>query len=235
MENDNAFRHELKYLISKQDMDCCIGRLAQFAKPDPHAKSGRYFVRSLYFDDMYASAYEDKESGVASRRKYRIRIYDFDESFIRLEKKIKEGSYVRKESAPLSRSEYDMILRGETDFLLERSERAACDFALGHRIDRLRPEVIVDYERVPFIYEYGDVRITFDMNIRSVFDELDVFAKDSPSYEVLGADQLVMEVKYTEFLPDIFRAILPGEGCRLAVSKYLMCDSVKRSVKEEIK
>ena len=230
MENDASFRHELKYLISRSDMDCCISRIEQFARPDPHAAGGRYFVRSLYFDDMYGSAYEDKESGVALRRKYRIRIYDMDESFIRLEKKIKEGAFVRKESAPLSRAEYDMILGGETDFLLKRSESAANDFALEYRMNMLRPEVIVDYDRVPFIYEHGDVRITFDMNVRSVFDELDLFSEDAPSYEVLEPDRLVMEVKYTEFLPDVFRAILPGEGCRLAVSKYVLCDGLKRSV-----
>ncbi len=230
MENNKAFRHELKYLISKMDMDCCISRISEFARPDPHVKGGKYFVRSLYFDDMYATAYEDKESGVASRKKYRIRIYDSDESFIRLEKKIKEGAFVRKESSPLTKDEYYMILDGRTDFLLDRSEQAARDFALEYRVNALRPEVIVDYEREPFIYDYGDVRITFDMNVRSVFDKLDVFEKNSPAYEVLGADQLIMEVKYTEFLPDVFRAILPGDGCRLAVSKYLLCDSVKRSV-----
>ena len=57
MENDGRFRHELKYLINKRDMDCCIGRLSEFAQSDPHAKQGGYFVRSLYFDDMYRSAY----------------------------------------------------------------------------------------------------------------------------------------------------------------------------------
>ena len=227
MENERKFRHELKYLINKRDMDSCLSRIRQFAEPDKHASGGVYSVRSLYYDDEYNSAYEDKESGVPRRFKYRIRIYDMDESFISLEKKIKEGSFIKKESAVLSRAEYDLIRAGETGHLLKRSEKAAKEFAVSCRMDRLHPEVIVDYERIPFVYEHGNVRITFDTNIRAVDDD-DIFVRDDPSYSALPADLLVMEVKYTEFLPDIFRVVLPGEGSRLASSKYVMCEDVLR-------
>lgn len=232
MANDMRFRHENKYLINRRDMDCCIRRISGFARPDIHAGSGSYFIRSLYFEDEYKSAYYDKENGVESRHKYRIRIYDMDDSYICLEKKTKEGQYVRKESANLSRSEYEMILKGNTGFLLNRKEKAANDFAAECLINRLRPEVIVDYDRVPFVYDYGNVRITFDVDVRAVIDETDIFSKHAPAYSVLGQDQLIMEVKYTEFFPDVFRAILPDEGCRLAMSKYVLCDELKMNFKE---
>ena len=227
MENDTIFRHELKYLINKRDMDSCMSRLTRFATPDMHAAGGKYLVRSLYYDDIYHSAYEDKESGVERRCKYRIRMYDMDAGFICLEKKIKEGSFVRKESAVISREEYDMILSGRTDHLLARSEKAATDFALGRRTDMLRPEVIVDYERIPLVYEHGNVRITFDTDIRAV-DSEDLLDTNAPAYSALPCDLLIMEVKYTQFLPDVFRSVLPGEGCRLASSKYIMCVDVLR-------
>ena len=229
MENDSRFRHELKYLINKRAMDCCLGRISEFAPSDRHAESGVYYVRSLYYDDMYASAYEDKESGVSSRSKYRIRTYNLDRGFIRLEKKIKEGAYVRKESAVLSENEYNDIRAGMTGFLLERKESVAKDFALSCRMDMLSPAVIVDYDRVPFVCEHGDVRITFDMNIRAVAADNDIFCRDVPAYNVLDQDLLIMEVKYTQFLPDIFRSILPDDSCRLAASKYVMCiDTLRR-------
>ncbi len=234
MENDNVFRHELKYLINRREMDCCLSRLSEFAEADIHAKNGTYAVRSLYFDDQYRSAYNDKESGVRSRAKYRIRVYDLDQGYITLEKKIKEGMYVRKESAYLSKNEYDMIMSDNTDFLLARSERVANDFAIECRVNGLHPEVIVDYDRIPFVYAYGNVRITFDMNIRSSFDKLDVFAVSTPAYNVLGEDELVMEVKYTEYLPDIIRVVLPDSGCRMAVSKYVLCDDVKLLFREDM-
>lgn len=226
MEN-NAYRHELKYLINKREMDGCIGLLERFAGRDVHAKSGSYFIRSLYFDDMYHTAYEDKESGVMHRCKFRIRMYDMDTGFISLEKKIKEGSYIRKESARLSVGECESILKGDTAFLLGREEVAAKDFAIGCRMNGLKPEVIVDYDRVPLVFEHGGVRITFDMNIRAARG--DMFDGSLCSYEVLDTDLLIMEVKFTEFLPDMFRSLLPEEGCRMAASKYVCCiDALRR-------
>lgn len=229
MHNDNVYRHEMKYLINKMDMDVVIGRLSEFAETDVHARDGKYFIRSLYFDDIYDTAYEEKESGVERRCKYRIRTYDYDSNYICLEKKIKQGSFVRKESAVLTGEEYELVRSGETGFLLKRSEKVANDFALSWRTDRLRPVVIVDYDRVPFVFESGNVRITFDMNIRAVPDNYDIFEKNVLSYDVMGPDILIMEVKYTEYLPDIFRVILPDMNCRIAASKYVMSiDTLRR-------
>ena len=228
MRNDDRFRHELKYLINKADMDCCMERIGTFSERDPHAKNGSYLVRSLYFDDRYESAYEDKESGVGSRSKYRIRLYDMDRSFISLEQKIKESAYIQKRSATISETEYDKISNGDTAFLLKRDERCANDFAVKWRTDRLRPKVIIDYDRIPFVCADGDVRITFDMDIRAV-NSHDLFDVNAPSYRVMDGQLLIMEVKYTDYLPDVFRAILPDNTCRLAASKYVMSiDTLRR-------
>ena len=56
-------------------------------KPDAHASGGRYRITSLYFDDIYGTGYNDKLNGVLNRKKYRIRTYNFDKNFIRLEEK----------------------------------------------------------------------------------------------------------------------------------------------------
>ena len=210
-------------------MDCCIARLSEFAKVDPHAKENGYFVRSLYYDDMIMSAYEDKEDGVCARHKYRIRAYDHDNSVIFLEKKIKEGSYVRKESIKLSIGDFNSIIMGETAFLLEKEERVAFDFAIRCRTDNLHPEVIIDYCRIPFIYEYGDVRITFDMSIKASVPDYDFFSDGGTAYSVLSPDNVIMEIKYTQFLPDVFRNIMPDNSCRIATSKYVMSvDTLRR-------
>ena len=39
----------------------------------------------------------------------------------------------------------------------------------------LRPRVIVDYEREPWILDAGTVRITFDMDVRAAVDGFDIF------------------------------------------------------------
>jgi hypothetical protein len=45
-----------------------------------------------------------------------------------------------------------------------------------------------------------------------------------PSIEVLDPSLLVMEVKYTEFLPSLIRDLLPAKAADYAaVSKYVLC------------
>ena len=87
------FRHELKYLINAGDAELIRQRLCVVLKSDAHTKDGKYHIRSLYFDDYWNSAYLDKIGGFSERKKYRIRLYNLDDSFIRLECKIKRGAY----------------------------------------------------------------------------------------------------------------------------------------------
>ena len=65
-----AYRHELKYLISYADKAELAVRMAPVLHLDPHAKQGGYFIRSLYFDDYWNTAYAEKDAGVLLRKKY---------------------------------------------------------------------------------------------------------------------------------------------------------------------
>ena len=96
------YRHELKYLISWADKAELTTRMSPVLKLDPHATNGGYFIRSLYFDDYWNTAYEEKDAGVLLRKKYRIRIYNCSDRSIKLERKKKFGSYIYKETAPLT-------------------------------------------------------------------------------------------------------------------------------------
>lgn len=72
---EEHYRHELKYLISygqKADLNL---RLAPLLEQDSHACGGCYMIRSLYFDDYWNTAYQEKVDGVLMRKKYRIRIF----------------------------------------------------------------------------------------------------------------------------------------------------------------
>ena len=78
-------RHELKYYISYPEYYNLVSRLSVSMRRDEHAAATNgYFIRSLYFDDMYNSAYYDKEAGVMERSKYRIRIYNNSPKQIKL-------------------------------------------------------------------------------------------------------------------------------------------------------
>lgn len=161
------FRHELKYLINFGDAELLKERLSVILQCDSHAKGGFYTIRSLYFDDYWNTAYREKMGGYGDRRKYRIRLYNQDDSMIRLECKIKRESYIRKIAAPLSREEVDQILEGRVDFLLKRKEPLCQQFYYEYMSRVLRPKVYVDYEREPYVLPSGDVRITLDRDVRS--------------------------------------------------------------------
>lgn len=223
-EEKAIFRHELKYMISNEQREIQIARIQDILKMDPHAGSNGYMIRSLYFDDYYNSAYEEKLIGVASRKKYRIRIYDYSEKVIKLECKHKQGNYIYKESAGLTKEEVCLILNGHYDFLLQREEALCQRFYIACVSEMLRPKVIVDYDRIPYIYDAGTVRVTFDTHVRAGIGSFDIFDRKIPTIETIKEDRLIMEVKYTECLPQVVQNILPQEsGEYTAASKYCMC------------
>ena len=225
------FRHELKYIISYAEKDIIEQRLKEIAVIDSHAVNGQYLIRSLYFDDIWHSAYEEKMAGTATRKKYRIRIYNFQDDFISLECKHKQANYIYKTSARLTREEIDSILKGDYGFLFEKDSELCHEFYLECMTNGLRPEVIVDYDRIPYVYDAGTVRITFDMGVRAGFTDYNIFDGTIPVFETMSPDELIMEVKFTEFLPDIFRTLLPPENAiYTAASKFVMCDDIKRNI-----
>ena len=123
-----AYRHELKYLISYAEKAELAVRMAPVLHLDSHAQQGGSFTRSLYFDDYWNTAYEEKDAGVLLRKKYRIRIYNCSDRSIKLERKKKFGSWIYKEAAPLTRTEFEQILAGDYAFLLHSSHRLCQEF-----------------------------------------------------------------------------------------------------------
>ncbi|MDE6752396.1 MAG: VTC domain-containing protein, partial [Eubacterium sp.] len=83
------FRHEWKHEISLADMYTIRSRLSAVACSDKNAINGRYQIRSLYFDTPDDTALREKINGINKREKFRIRYYNEDTSFIKLEKKSK--------------------------------------------------------------------------------------------------------------------------------------------------
>lgn len=141
------YRNEWKYLISWGEKELITSRIAPLLHPDPNAVNGGYLIRSLYFDDYWNTAYEQKDAGVLERKKYRIRIYNYSDRSIKLERKKKYGAYIYKQSAKITRSEFEAILAGDYNFLLKSSQPLLQEFYVECRCHNLRPRTIVDYEQ----------------------------------------------------------------------------------------
>ena len=219
------WRKELKYTISGSESILLASRLAVFLQRDTYAgKKKEYLIRSLYFDNLYDKVLKEKLSGVAVRDKFRIRYYDFDTDFIRLEKKSKRDSLGHKYQCRLTKREVNKILLGHWEWMAKDERPLVRELYLKMKLELYRPSVIVDYRREPFTYAPGNVRITFDREIRSCKDVKAFFDKDVPTVPVLHDGRCIMEVKYDDYLPDVVsRTILTTKNREQAYSKFAAC------------
>lgn len=222
---EKGYRHELKYYINQGDYVLLSKRLSETLQSDAHTdENGEYFIRSLYFDDLNDSAFREKLNGIDNRDKFRIRIYNLSANIIKLECKHKEGQYIKKDSISLSVDEYSRIMHGDYTFLLKRNEPFAKRMFAEFAAKQLRPRVLVDYMREPYVFAHQDVRITFDKDIRTAYRNVDLFNKNLPTYPVIDAGDMVLEVKYNEYLPTYIRTLLQiNSPLRSAISKYCLC------------
>ena len=221
---DTRYRHEWKHELNTMDYLTIRRRLQAVAKRDPHAVEGRYHVRSLYFDSPDDKALREKVDGVNMREKFRIRYYNGDTSVIRLEKKAKRDGFGAKFSARLTKEEAQKIVDGDIDWMMDSGRPLVQELYCKMRTQCLKPKTIVDYTREPYVYGPGNVRVTFDFNIRTGLTCTDFLNPDCVTVPAGDAPQYLMEVKWDEFLPEIIRAAVQTPGRRAgAFSKYAQC------------
>ena len=218
---EKNFRHEYKYLISRSSAALLKQRLKGFMEYDSHAGKNGYTIRSLYFDDLAANAFYDKVSGVDNRTKYRIRCYNYSDAVIKLEKKEKKGHLTRKTAQTLSLSQVRDIQNNprvfEGDGLAEELRLFCC--AKGGK-----PMVLVDYDRTPFVCKDGNTRITIDEDLRTLPYKGDLFASPNAMIPVMEPEQVILEVKFDDFLPGYLNDCLSDiPKAAMAISKFAMC------------
>lgn len=216
------FRHELKFTINAGDVLTLCSRLSACMARDCH-NGGTYAIRSLYFDNLYDKALNEKLDGVDGREKFRIRCYNGEDALIRMEKKMKQNGLCRKLQAELSRAEAERILAGDTAWMRGAAERPLLqEFYCKQRSELLRPKTLVDYQRRAFVEPLGNVRVTLDTGIRSGVYNRDFFDPAAPTLAV--SPLCVLEVKYDAFLPAHVAAAVQLSGRMAgAFSKYAAC------------
>lgn len=205
------------------DMLIIRARMRAITRPDTHVVDGKYLIRSLYFDTLTDRALREKMDGVDNRKKFRIRFYNNDPSFIRLEKKSKWNNLGWKETASLTPQQAQAIADGEIDWMGDNPSELIREMYVDMRTTGLRAKTIVDYTREPFVYPAGNVRITLDYDIRTGLCSTDFLNPDTPMVPVPD-DPIILEVKWDEFLPEIIRDAVHLENRRAAAfSKYAAC------------
>jgi hypothetical protein len=225
MEKKLQFRHELKYYVNYHQYYLIRQRLWHFLKRDKHAnENGEYHIRSVYFDDIENKALQEKQAGVENRYKYRVRLYNKSDAVIHLEKKIKRNTFIAKEKVSINRDTLDRLLVHDYSVLKNEESPLLQEVHYEMKNRLLRPKVIVDYVREAFVARTGNVRITFDKDLRTGLNNIDPFDPELHPVKALDEPVYILEVKYDEYIPNYIRDALQLNGLqRQAASKYTIC------------
>lgn len=219
----NVSRSEWKYYIGLMEYHYLKQLLSDVMTPDPHmGYRGEYYIRSLYFDSIDNYDYMSKLSGLKMRKKIRLRIYGKDDEKVKLEIKNRMNMQIYKESLAISKSDALEIIEGNPEVLLGYESSVAIKAYNTMKGQLYLPKTIVDYEREAFLYPEGNVRITFDKNIRAVASDR-LFDDELLLTPLIREPVMVLEVKYDRNLPDVIKnAISSARILNSSISKYCM-------------
>lgn len=214
-------RRELKHAITKAECHLLRKNLQNFMKLDPHGQDGKYLIRSIYFDNFENKILRQKTEGFFHRDKFRARLYDYNTDFINLEKKSKRDNLTYKQKCRLTADEYERIRLGDIHWMSEDSRDLLKELYVQMTLFQIKPTTVVDYEREVFIYEYGNVRVTFDSNVKTSYRDTDFLNPELIVVDALEQDMVILEVKFDEFLPDVIKQLLSIIDTRkTSFSKY---------------
>ena len=221
-------RHELKFFINPVEYHLLSHALDQVLERDPNGdpEHNEYHIRSLYFDTYNDAALYDKINGVRDRDKYRIRIYNFSDRFIRMECKTKVGSLISKRSVAIPKLLAEQLIAGDPTGLERTRSGLLQDVFREMTLHLLKPVVLVDYVREAYLYPVEEVRITFDKQLRTGLNSRDLFNPYVPTISPFDHDEMILEVKFNRSLPPFIRDLLctyVQSAQTSAISKSVWC------------
>ena len=199
----HGFTSEIKFVVDAalggQIRDWARARLA----PDPHGRGAfddEYRVSSLYFDTLARDVFHRR--GSYGRSKYRIRRYQHEPSVF-LERKLRTDGKLSKrrssiELGTLPLLAIDGALNGDSTFWFRR--RVA--------LRGLQPVCHVSYLRTAreSAGSEGTARLTLDTAMKAVAS--DVFSFDARPATPLLSDVMILELKYRQSLPAVFKDLV---------------------------
>ncbi len=222
---DNLIRQEFKYYVSAEVISNLRTYLKEIMKVDENANSenNQYTITSLYFDTPNEEDFEDKVDGIKSREKFRLRVYNQKDDLVKFESKKRVETAIKKTSSIIPIKDVKQILKGNYESLLNsNSEFLKISYAkLTSR--GYRPKLIVEYDREAYFLPYGNIRITFDLNLRTYNSETDLLNISKKAIPVFEDNLQILEVKHSIPLPSHLKFILSKvPAARNAISKFVL-------------
>ena len=98
-----------------------------------------------------------------------------------------------------------------------------------------RPKVLIEYDRIAYLYPVSDVRITFDKNLRAAVNPYGI-CEEKPFYvPLMEPDRGILEVKYNDYLPDVIKQIINIKNLEVtSFSKYGVGRDVLQKVERRV-
>lgn len=189
-------RKEKKYLLSTDEFQSIIKSITDNMRPDKYHISSVY---NVYFDtesdDLVQTSLEQPDY------KYKVRVRSYGtESAGKLffEIKSKVNGVVYKRRVEMSNQEFERYL---VDGLFEDSQvMRELDYLM--KTKSLRPKLFIAYDRMAFIADSGsDLRITFDKNLRSRRESLNIDKHDDCE-NYFDDNSCIMEIKTRGGMPE---------------------------------
>jgi len=224
MNNLQVKRNELKYYISNNEYNALVNKLVHVLKPDGFSTPGKgYFIRSLYFDSFDDECLYEKQSGDMFRQKYRMRIYDTKSKTVKFEIKNKWNNQIFKETATITKESAYRIIDGDYSELLDYNNPILNKIYIKFTEKQYKPKVIIDYMRDAFIFDFFNLRITFDKNLHSNNTDFDLFSDNLHTIPVILEGKQILEIKYEHIIPEYIHRTLQLDAIeRMAISKYTL-------------
>ena len=141
-----------------------------------------------------------------------------------LECKRKERGKTLKTACPLTLEQARLLMEGKVPGRVDKLPPLLQRLSSDILCQGMRPVVIVEYDRIPFVYRNGNVRITLDTNVCASTQIERFFDPVIDKRPVMFLGTQLLEVKYDEYLPDyIYRSLQLSNLAQTAFSKFYIC------------
>lgn len=193
-------RYEHKYLLDRATFEKVIKVIDEHMESDSHSeKHEPYTIANIYFDTPDNYLIRNSLSKPNYKEKLRLRSYGVpnEKSNVYLEIKKKFNGIVNKRRTALKLNEaYDFALSGNPPELKDyMNKQVLKEITYFMKMYNLEPKVYLAYDRIAYFEKNNnDLRISFDMNIRS--RRYDIHLEDGDYGErLLPKDVYLMEIK----------------------------------------
>ncbi len=213
-------RIEKKYVLTQEQYQKILAGILPYMKEDKYKETT---ICNIYFDTDDSRLIQISIDKPIYKEKLRLRSYCVPQDknhtvFFEIKKKFKKTVYKRRISMSLSEAEAYI----ETGVMPEKV-KGNIPKEIDYMIScwKLKPKIFLAYDRTAYhSKENPDLRITFDRNIRSRYNDLSLLSGDYGE-PLMSAGTYIMEIKIPNAAPLWLAHLLSENGIfSQSFSKY---------------